>query len=45
MTSLIQACSMDYTPELCGKTFCRSGQCKEAFNLPIHDPDYRIPNL
>ena len=27
LTTLIQVCSMDYTPELFGKTFCRSGQC------------------
>ncbi|KAJ1472649.1 hypothetical protein T484DRAFT_2025610 [Baffinella frigidus] len=40
-----KVCSMDYTPELCGETFCRSGVCKEAFDLGIHDPDYRLPNL
>jgi hypothetical protein len=40
-----KVCSMDYSPELCGEQFCRAGKCKEAFDLDVHDPEYRLPAL
>eukprot|EP00288_Rhodomonas_lens_P004909 CAMPEP_0177731920 /NCGR_PEP_ID=MMETSP0484_2-20121128/22820_1 /TAXON_ID=354590 /ORGANISM="Rhodomonas lens, Strain RHODO" /LENGTH=182 /DNA_ID=CAMNT_0019245089 /DNA_START=34 /DNA_END=582 /DNA_ORIENTATION=- len=38
-----KACGLDYSPDLCGKTFCRSGRCMEPFNLLLDDPEYREP--
>mmetsp|Transcript_12448 Transcript_12448/g.25617 ORF Transcript_12448/g.25617 Transcript_12448/m.25617 type:complete len:181 (-) Transcript_12448:121-663(-) len=38
-----KACGVNYSPDLCGKTFCRSGRCMEPFNLLLDDPEYREP--